>query len=242
MADEASDSATQEQLSLCVRFVEQVGETHAVREEFLGFITCRSTKGVPVSQTILHNLEELGIPIQNMRAQCYDGAGNMAGKHKGVQALIREQVPLAHYVHCKSHSLNLALVHSSKLPCVRTMMSTVQDVAFAFDYSAKRLLAFRDELSEDNVSKEALDGRTKLKTLCETRWASRADSLTTFKAAFRVVVNALETLQDDGDVKAGLHLNAILQFPFIIALVATQHILSNLVGLTAILQKVWNLD
>ncbi|XP_052778135.1 uncharacterized protein LOC128215492 [Mya arenaria] len=162
----------------------------------------------------------------------------MAGKYNGVQALIREIFPLAHYTHCKSHCLNLSLVHSSKLPCVRTMMSTVQDIAFAFDYSAKRLTQFVDELSEDVVTKQAMEGRQKLKTLCETRWMSRADALRTFKNAYRVVVHALETLQENGDVKASDHLNAILQIQFIVTLVATEHILSNLVGLTAVLQSV----
>ncbi|XP_052809147.1 zinc finger MYM-type protein 1-like [Mya arenaria] len=162
----------------------------------------------------------------------------MAGKYNGVQALIRERLPLAHYTHCKSQCQNLSLVHSSKLPCVRTMMSTVQDIAFAFDYSAKRLTTFADELSEAVVTKQAMEGRQKLKTLCETRWMSRADALRTFKNAYRVVVHALETLQENGDVKASDHLNAILQFQFIVTLVATEHILSNLVGLTAVLQAV----
>ncbi|WAR26513.1 OPTN-like protein [Mya arenaria] len=83
-----------------------------------------------------------------------------------------------------------------------------------------------------------MEGRQKLKTLCETRWMSRADALRTFKNAYRVVVHALETLQENGDVKASDHLNAILQFQFIVTLVATEHILSNLVGLTAVLQAV----
>ena len=45
--------------------------------------------------------------------------------------------------------------------------------------------------------------RWKLRTLCETRWASRADSLYTFRVSFPVVVHALEQLQQDGDEKAG---------------------------------------
>ncbi|XP_052778692.1 zinc finger MYM-type protein 1-like [Mya arenaria] len=216
----------------------KVEEKHVVREQFLGFVTCKSIKGVYLAQGILEYLQGTGLDILKIRGQCYDGAGNMAGKYNGVQALIRERLPLAHYTHCKSHCLNLSLVHSSKLPCVRTMMSTVQDIAFAFDYSAKRLTTFADELSEDVVTKQSMEGRQKLKTLCETRWMSRADALRTFKNAYRVVVHALETLQENGDVKASDHLNAILQFQFIVTLVATEHILSNLVGLTAVLQAV----
>ncbi|WAQ96433.1 LOW QUALITY PROTEIN: hypothetical protein MAR_029123 [Mya arenaria] len=63
---------------------------------------------------------------------------------------------------------------------------------------------------------------------------SRADGLRTFKNAYRVVDNALETPQENGDRQRS-HVNAILQFQFIVTLVTTKHILSNLVGLTAVL-------
>ena len=75
-------------------------------------------------------------------------------------------------------------------------MATVQDIAFASDYPAKRITAFADELSQDVATKEAMEGRTKLKTLCKTRWMSRADSLRTLNNAFRVVAHAIESLQE----------------------------------------------
>ena len=241
MAEESAGSSRREQLSVCVRFVFKEADTFIVREEFLGFIACKSTKGSDITDILLSFLEAKRIDLNKLRGQCYDGASNMPGKFKGVQARIRERVPQARYVHCKSHCLNLALVHSSNIQCVRTMMATVQDIALCFDYSAKRLEAFASELETDAQSKEALDGRRKLRTLCETRWMSRADSLTTFKQAFRVVVHALETLHDDHDSKAGQYLAAILRFEFIVALVASEHILSSLVGLAAILQKACNI-
>ena len=47
-----------------------------------------------------------------------------------------------------------------------------------------------------------MDRGAKLRTLRETRWASRADALCTFRAAFTVVVQELEILSQDGDGKA----------------------------------------
>jgi len=87
-------------------------------------------------------------------------------------------------------------------------------------------------LSNDVETREQLERRSKLRTLRETRWSSRADALYTSKNAFPVVVHALDTLHDDGDDKAGMHLAAILRFEFIIALVVTEYILSNAVALT----------
>lgn len=67
-------------------------------------------------------LQDREIDIGNMRAQGYDGASNMSGRHNSVQALMRQHAPDATYIHCKAH---LAVVHSCKEPCVRTMMATV---------------------------------------------------------------------------------------------------------------------
>lgn len=127
----------------------------------------------------------VGVVVENMRGQGYDGAGNMSGKHKGVQARIRSVIPEAIYTHCKAHCLNLAIVNASKEQYARNMMSVVQTIAFAFNYSAKRLLNFQENLEHDATSKDAMDERRKLQSLCETRWAARADALHTFLSAYR---------------------------------------------------------
>ena len=59
-----------------------------------------------------------------------------------------------------------------------------------------------------------------LRTLCETRWASRADALYTFGVAFPVIVQLLETLSQNGNGKARGYSCSIKQFDFIIALCA----------------------
>jgi len=97
-----------------------------------------------------------------MRAQGYDGAANMSGKYIGVQVRLLQTVTGAMYVHDKSHCLNLAIVHSCNDVSVRNVMSTVQEVAFAFDYSAKKLQAFFDELDADATTKENMGKKDKI--------------------------------------------------------------------------------
>jgi hypothetical protein len=80
--------------------------------------------------------------------------------------------------------------------------------------------------------------RTKLRTLCETRWTSRADALYTFKTSFPIVVHALERLQGLGDGKAGQYLASITRFVFVIALVVSEHILESTVFLSKFLQGI----
>ena len=136
LADEATDASTMEQISICVRFVHRKDEdnTVEVRKEFLGFVESESTKGVELAEKFMTTQAEFGIETRKVRAQGYDGAANMAGVHRGVQAIIKQHVPEAVYVHCKAHSLNLAIGHACKEPLVRNMLSTLQTIAF--DYSA----------------------------------------------------------------------------------------------------------
>lgn len=238
IADECTEKATKEQMSLCLRFLDyDSNNTIIIREEFVGFKHAESVKGAAVTNIIVNLLVELGLDIGKIRAQCYDGAANMAGKYRGVHARILQLNPEAHYIHCKAHALNLALIHSSKDVSVRNMMSTVQEIAFSFDYSAKRLLSFFEELSKNETAKEQLEKRTKLRTLCETRWSSRADSLYTFLNAFPVVVSSLEALKEDNDDKAAKYLDSILKFDFIIALVVAEHLISTTVALSNYFQK-----
>ena len=85
---------------------------------------------------------------------------------------------------------------------------------------------------------ENMDKRTKLHTLCETRWTSRANALYTFKTSIPVVVHALERLQGLGDDKAGQYLASITRFVFVIALVVSEHILQSTVFLSKFLQGI----
>ena len=54
----------------------------------------------------------MGLDLTKLRGQAYDGARNMSGRTKGASTLISEQYPLALYLHCASHYLNLVVVKS----------------------------------------------------------------------------------------------------------------------------------
>ena len=54
-------------------------------------------------------------------------------------------------------------------------MNSLQDMAFIFDYSAKKLNLFKEQLANGAVARTNIEGRQKLKALCETRWASRSE-------------------------------------------------------------------
>ena len=49
----------------------------------------------------------MGLPLENIRRQGYDGCKSMSSEAVGVQAEIRRSLPLAVCTHCSAHALNL---------------------------------------------------------------------------------------------------------------------------------------
>ena len=62
----------------------------------------------------------------------------MSGVRQGVQAKVSQVHPNAAYVHCQSHALDLCIIHGCDDSIIKDVMSKVQEIAFAFSYSAKR--------------------------------------------------------------------------------------------------------
>ncbi|XP_033221203.1 zinc finger MYM-type protein 1-like [Belonocnema kinseyi] len=107
IADETQDIACIEQFSLC-------------------FVPLLDMTGRGIAQIILDNLRSFGVDISKARGQVYDGAAAINGKFNGVQAAIRETLPLALYVHCAPHCLNLAVSDACNVSLIRNCMGTVQ--------------------------------------------------------------------------------------------------------------------
>ena len=92
IADEATDSANDEQLSVSIRFV----RNSTPNEKFLGFHECRSgVTGEAIAGTILALLTEWQLDPKLLRGLAFDGAGAMAGKSKGAAARITSLYPKA---------------------------------------------------------------------------------------------------------------------------------------------------
>ncbi|XP_062594196.1 zinc finger MYM-type protein 1-like [Saccostrea cucullata] len=111
LADETQDRSTKVQFSVCIRYVHAENNAE-IKEIFLGFLHAKHTTGAYIAEILLDFMQTHGLSLEKLRAQGYDGASNMSGKHNGVQAIVRRSAPDALYVHCKAHCLNLAVVDS----------------------------------------------------------------------------------------------------------------------------------
>lgn len=134
-----------------------------------------------------------------MRGQGYDGAANMGGVFRGVQALILKEYPEAlYYTHCFFHCLNLCLNDAFKVQQIRNTLNIIQEVSSFFRMSAKRSYILKTKLENKPFSV--------LKKYCETRWVERHEALSIFVDGFLEIVLALEDLMTSENDK-----NAITQ-------------------------------
>ena len=132
MADEASDCSNQEQLSFVLRFIDKYGE---IREEFLGFLHCElDLSGKALAETILTEIGNLTLDINNCRGQGYDGAASVSGHINGLSAHILRINEKTVYTHCHSHRLNLVVAASCSIQYVRNVLDQIKELYFFFNF------------------------------------------------------------------------------------------------------------
>ena len=237
IADETTDTANDEQLSISIRFV----DCGSPCEKFLTFHECQSgVSGEAIADDILTKLVEWQLQPQLLRGQAYDGAGAMAGKSKGVASRIHSKYPKALYTHCASHRLNLCVMKCCTIREVSNMMQTADTISRFFKNSPKRQLELEKWI--DSVLPE--EKRKKLKELCRTRWVERHEAFEVFSDLFLPTLCCLEAITysppSDWNRETRSDAQSLLlgmsQFSFIVALVLTQKVLAYTKGLRVKLQ------
>lgn len=136
MVDETTDVGNMAQLALVLRYVMVTG----IKERFVKFVDVTSGRRADdLSALIFHFLEEYECCLDKVVAQCYDGAAVMASGLNGVQAKIKEKAPMALFIHCYAHRLNLVLTQgASKLKECKVFFANLNGLAAFFSRSAKR--------------------------------------------------------------------------------------------------------
>jgi hypothetical protein len=96
------DISRVEQLSVILRFINK--DTADIEEHFVGFLAVEKTTAESLTNCIITELKQLGVPLQNCRGQGYDNGANMRGERSGVQRRLLDINPLAFFVPCGCHS------------------------------------------------------------------------------------------------------------------------------------------
>ncbi|KAL4091240.1 hypothetical protein QTP88_025962 [Uroleucon formosanum] len=218
LVDETKDVSRLEQMSFCVRYVD--GVSNCIMEDFLEFSIVHDMTGKGLSTSILQLLEKFGLEKKFLVGQ--------------------EVVPHTFYVHCASHSLNLAVGSSCKIVSIRNCIGTVSSVIIFF-----RALLQRTKTLIECINEYVPQSRTKtLIKKCKTRWVDRHESLIRFKL-HKAIYYALKKLEECSNIetsRTAFQLSiSINNSVFIIALHVIKKFFSLTLPLSIALQKV-NID
>lgn len=157
LVDETKDLSKTEQMSFVIRYY----YTGSVCESFLAFEAAQPLDAASLSQKIIQMLQKHDLDYKNhLVGQAYDGASVMSGKNTGVQTGMKSEAPLAFYVHCNAHCLNLVLDDSVKcIPEANCFFSLLQklSVFVSGSYVHQRWLEVQREIFPKRVTKTDRD-------------------------------------------------------------------------------------
>ncbi|KAL7582886.1 uncharacterized protein LOC111912712 [Lactuca sativa] len=184
LVDGARDESKREQMSIVLRFVNKDG---VIMERFFGLVHVPDTTSQTLKDRIYFLLTHNNLDFKSIRGQGYDGASNMRGHFKGLQALISKDCPSAYYVYCFAHRLQLALMAASQgVIVVQKFFTKLSFVINIVGASSKRSDQLRDAQAEQMAyfksigeleSGRGLNQIGTLQRAGDTRWGSHLKSV-----------------------------------------------------------------
>ena len=180
-----------EQITMIIRFV-YVLECNEdisiiVKEHFVGFVPLKHTTGVFMADTILHQLEELGLAVDNLCGQGYDNGSNMKGKDNAIQRKLMDINLCVFFIPCNAHTFNLVANDDARCCLEATnFFDLVQHIYVLLSGSTRQWEVLTYHVPTLTV-----------KPLRETRWESRIDALKPLRYGLGNIYDALIEIADD---------------------------------------------
>ena len=128
----------------------------------MGFEVAKDLSGQSLAVLLMQMLTRLGVNLNAMVWQGCDGAANMSGRFRGVQAIVKESYPKVLYTHGSSHRLNLVISQACGEKTLKRTARTIQDVIEFFNNSPKRTLLVKEAIATLLTHSH----RTRLQSLC----------------------------------------------------------------------------
>ncbi|XP_065650700.1 zinc finger MYM-type protein 1-like [Hydra vulgaris] len=206
------DVCHKEQLLILLRCVKINQEEVQIEEFFCGFFHITDSTGSGLVETFLNLLSEYNLDLMNCREQSYDNGAHMRGQYKGVQALIKEKNPRVLYVPCANHIFNLMVCDVAKSV----------SITINFFGTAQRIFTF---FAASTVRWDILQSVCKMtvKSLSDTRWESRINSIKVVKDNLVQIIEALYKVADSSSIGVAVSeanglANEIFSYQFILSL------------------------
>jgi len=210
--DETTDISHTSQMSLILRYVHK----GIIKENFIAFIDfhkhafssnnykdqCNNDSeddevvdinstilepkltGEILGKTVVSILKELNLDCLNCVGIATDGCSVMTSTLRGAVQFVQSYAPHAVYSPCSNHSLNLSISKLSSVQAIRNSVGLIKEVISFFNMSSKRNYVLLTVLKEN----------PRLKSLCETRWIERNDSIIIFQSTLTYILEALTSI------------------------------------------------
>ena len=240
LADETQDRAKREQLVIVVRYItedKEKDEYYLVEEPIKMLDLIKDIKhnsdtvedaevklsGKAIGNSLVNACKLIGLNLFYLVGQGYDGARAMASERVGVAAILKESAQLADYYHCVMHSLNLSASETSKVREIRHCLDVLREICNFFKYAKRQsYLEQKIKIYADKVNK------TRLVSLCLTRFIERHESVLVVKELLQFVYLSLKDMEDwdSYETRKSAHnlLSSIQKPAFLIGLIMLEEI------------------
>ncbi|CAG9791322.1 unnamed protein product [Diatraea saccharalis] len=220
-----------DQLSVVIRYIKDEQPV----ERFLTFIELKTnhTGDELAKQTLQYLEEHCGLDFSKCRGQSYDNAANLSGHYNGMQQKLLEANPLAIYIPCVAHSLNL--VGRSTVDCCLATVNFFSLVQNLYNFFSGSTIRWR-------ILKDHLDNESVLKSLSETRWEAHAKAKSAFSQTYNKIICALDVISVDdmqkGETRreAANLSNKLQELEYVFMLVMWEEILQTFRKVSKVLQ------
>lgn len=236
--DCTSDTSRKEQLTLVLRYVffHEAKRIYEIKEDFIEFINITDTTGLGIADVTVEELKKFGLIIDDIRGQGFDNGSSMKGKNKGVQKRIKDLNPLATYIPCINHSLNLSLNDTASasgeiygfFTAVQQIFNFLSGSTHRWNILLKHCSSFKDLTP---------------KPLSTTRWSSRYNAVKPLRRNMIKILVALQEIIEDESFDAKVRHEAEatvnqVDFKFICSVCIWYDVLEQFERVSKSLQKI----
>ena len=238
LADEVMDISVLQQFVVFVKYVNSSGkpQTDFSHTEHMTDGATRQE----LAKCLKKVVQECQMKLKKMKSCVTDGAGAMIGRHNGMAAIVKKDVPDLINIHCVCHRLALACADASKeLKYITKVEALLLQVWKLYEYSLKKTATYAAMQGEllNLVPKEQLSQAKKqmkkAKKAVASRWLSFDESVKAMVQEFITHLHVFEFFKENDATACGL-LTQTRNHKFIGTLYILKEILQNLAVLSTL--------
>ena len=185
MMDGSTDRKWREMEGIVVRFNNDNGK---IEEHAIGLLEAQDRSAKGLLKILTTYLADLGLSLDEIVSQCYDGASVMSGHRGGLQQLLSVTCERSiMYVHCFCHKFH---------PVVMDIIESIPPIVDHYSL----IKSLYGCLKLEDV-KERYQG-LQLKRLLETSWSGHRDCAHAINSEIKEIINCLTVCSTSRDVKS----------------------------------------